>query len=201
MARAKKYTKDEVIAILVQSEGRLSPVSNQPGHTLAMHVLIADHHLTDRLIPVLGQSSTSRPIIVDPSGVIVGKAQHREIWKEINPGLNSATANADYDRIFVGDSVGKAGAFTDLQQAGLLGKFALNSPVGQAELAKLDGAENRVMIKYSVVNLHNVQGEWRMRYAEKTNDLPHMRVFTQVWMLVDKLAPDGVHIQTMFPVQ
>src|SRR5262249_52681876 len=139
-------------------------------------------------------------ILVDPSGVIVGKAQHVAIWKEISPGLSTATAKADYDQLFVGDSVNKAGAFTDLQQAGLLGKHALNSPVGQAELAKLDGTEKRVMIKYSVVNLHNVQGEWRMRYAEKTNDLPHMRVFTQVWMLVDKLAPDGIHIQTFFPV-
>jgi hypothetical protein len=201
MARAKRYTKDEVVAILVQSEGRLSPVSNQPGHAMSMHVLIADHHLTDRLIATLGDNSPSRPICVDPSGKIVGKAQHVEIWKEINPGLSTKTAKKDYDELFLGDSVGKAGAFMDLQQAGLLGKHALNSLVGQAELAKLDaGTKKRVDFEYSVSNLHNVQGEWRMRYAEKTNDLPHMRVFTKVWMLVDKLEPDGIHIQTFFPV-
>jgi hypothetical protein len=201
MPRAKKYTKDDVIAILQQSEGRLSPVSYQPGHTLARHVLIGDLQLSDRLRATLGQTTPARPILVDPSGQVVNKALHREIWKERNPGLNSKTANADYDRIFVGDSVPKAGAFTDLQQAGVLGRFALNSRDGQSKLAELDtGPSNRVEIEYSVINLHNLEGEWRMRYVEKGNDIPSMRVFTTVFMIVDRLDPDMIHIQTFFPV-
>ncbi len=201
MARVKKYTKNDVIAILEQSEGRLSPVSYQPGHTLARHVLIGDLQLSDRLRATLPPPIPGRPILVDPSGKVVNKALHREIWKETNPGLNSKTANADFDRIFVGDSVPKAGAFTDLQQAGVLGRFALNSTNGQAKLAELDaGTSNRVEIEYSVINLHNMEGEWRMRYVEKGNDIPSMTIFTKAFMLVDRLEPDLIHIQTFFPM-
>src|SRR5581483_3519018 len=106
--------------------------------------------------------------------------------------------------LFLGDSVPRAGAFVDLQQAGILGKFALNSPAGQAQLAELDaaraGTPKRVKIEYGVNTLHNVQGEWRMRYAERGNDIPVQVAFSQVWMLVDKLEPSGIHIQTFFPV-
>jgi hypothetical protein len=204
MARARRYSKDEVIAILEQSEGRMSPKTHQPGHALKEHVLIADHQLTDRLIATLGQTTPGRPILVDPTGQVVSKALHREIWKETNLGLNSKTANEEFDRIFLGDSVGKAGAFADLQQAGVLGKFALNSPGGQTELAKLDALAantyDRVKIVYSVKNLHSTEGEWRMRYAEKGNDLPALKAFSEVWMFVDNLLPDGIHIQTFFPV-
>ncbi len=203
MSRAKKYTKDEVIAILEQSEGRLSPVSHQPGHTLAQHVLIADHHLTDRLVAKLGISSPNRPIIVTPSGTVADKATHREIWKEINPGLNSATANKDFETMYQ-DCVGKAGAFRDLQQAGIIGRYVLNSSTGQTELAKLDAAASgtylRVKIVVSMHLLESVEGNWKMRFAEKGNDLPHLKEFNEAWMFVDKLEPEGIHIQTFFPV-
>jgi hypothetical protein len=201
MPRVKKYTKDGVIAILEQSEGRLSPVSHQPGHTLARHVLIGDLQLSDRLRATMPPPIPGRPILVDPSGQVVNKALHREIWKETNPGLNSKTANADFDRIFVGDSVPKAGAFADLQQAGVLGRFALNSTDGQGKLAELDaGTSQRVEIEYSVADLHNMQGEWKMRYVEKGNDIASMTTFTKVFLLVDRLDPDMIHIQTFFPM-
>ncbi len=201
MPFAKNYTKDDVIALLVESEGRLSPVTHQPGHALAMHVTIGDHQLSDRLIATMPPPIPGRPILVDPSGKVVDKAMHREIWKETNPGLNSKSANADFDRIFVGDSVGKAGAFMDLQQAGVLGKFAMNSPGGQSELAKLDArTADRVTIEYSVANLHNVDGEWKMRYVEKNSDIASLKIFTKVFLLLDRLDPDKLHIQTFFPV-
>jgi hypothetical protein len=201
MPRAKKYTKDEVIALLQQSEGRLSPVTHQGGHTLEKHVLIGDQQLTDRLIPTLGPANSNRPILVDPSGNVVSKALHVEIWKETHVGLSTKQAKKDYEALFEGDAVAKAGAFADLQQAGVLGKFALNSTVGQAELAKLDdGTNDRITIDYSVDMLHNVEGEWRMRFVCKGNDIPAMVPFTKVFMLVDKLDPEGIHIQTFFPV-
>ena len=201
MPFAKKYTKDDVIALLVLSEGRLSPKTHQPGHALAMHVTIGDLQLSDRLRATLPPPIPGRPILIDPSGKVVDKAMHREIWKETNPGLNSKTANADFDRIFIGDSVGKAGAFADLQQAGVLGKFAMNSPAGQTELAKLDArTADRVTIEFSVANLHNIDGEWKMRYVEKGSDIPSMKTFTKVFMLVDLLDPDMIHIQTFFPI-
>ncbi|MBY0396421.1 MAG: hypothetical protein K2X91_08125, partial [Thermoleophilia bacterium] len=144
----------------------------------------------------------NRPILVGPDGKVVDKAAHREIWKETNVGLNSKQANADFDAMFVGDSVGRAGAFLDLQQAGILGKFALNSAAGRAELAKLDaGTDARVTISYDLLNLTNVDGEWKMRYAEKGgNDVASIQSFSKVFMLVDRLDPDGIHIQTFFPV-
>lgn len=201
MARAKRYTKDDVIAILLQSEGRPSPVTTQAGHTLERHVTIGDQQLTDRLIPTLGASSPNRPILVDPGGKVVSKALHVEIWKETNLGLSSNQAKKDYADLFEGDAVGKAGAFTDLQQASVLGKFALNAMEGQTELSKLDnGTADRVTITYPVTNLHNIEGEWRMRYVHKGNDIPAMVPFTKVFLLVDKLNPDGIHIQTFFPV-
>jgi hypothetical protein len=190
-----------VIAILQQSEGRSSPATHQGGHTLEKHVLIGDQQLTDRLIPTLGAANPNRPILVDPSGKVVSKADHLEIWKETNVGLSSKQAKKDYADLFEGDAVGKAGAFADLQQAGVLGKFALNSTDGQARLTELDnGTKDRVTIEYPVSTLHNVEGEWRMRYVEKGRDIPAMVPFTKVFMLIDKLDPDGIHIQTFFPV-
>jgi hypothetical protein len=203
MPRAKRYTKDEVIAILEQSEGRLSPVGHQAGHTMAQHVLIADHHLTDRLIATLGTSSPNRPIIVTPGGTVADKLTHRTIWKELDPTLTTAVANKSYSDLYE-DCVGKAGAFRDIQQAGIIGRYVLNSTTGQTELAKLDaapaGTQLRVKIVVSMNLLENTQGDWLMRFAEKGNDLPHLKVFTQAWMFVDKLEPEGIHIQTFFPV-
>ena len=39
-----------------------------------------------------------------------------------------------------------------------------------------------------------------MRYVEKGSDIPSMKTFTKVFMLVDLLDPDMIHIQTFFPI-
>lgn len=199
MARAKRYSKDEVNAALQESEGRRSPVSGEPGHALARHVGVGGYQISDRLRPELGSSSTTRPIVMHPSGKIASETDHREIWRSLTPGATTKSLKSEYRQMYE-DYVTRSGSFLDLQQAVIVGRYLLNASGGQAELARLDsGAEDRVAIKLSMNAVEWIYGSWKMNYACHGNDITHLEDFSKAFMLVDRLD-GGIHIQTFFPV-
>ena len=200
MARARRYSRDEVNAILNESEGRLSPVSGEPGHALSRHVGVGGYQISDRLRPELGASSTTRPIVMHPSGKIASEADHREIWRNLTPGVTTKALKAEYRRMYE-NYVTRSGSFLDLQQAVIVGRYLLNAAGGQAELAKLDsGAEARVAIELSMNAVEWIYGAWKMNYACHGNDITHLEDFSKAFMLVDRLDADRIHVQTFFPV-
>ena len=200
MARAKRYSRDEVNAILQESEGRRSPVSGEPGHALSRHVGVGGYQVSDRLRPELGASSATRPIVMHPSGKIASETDHREIWRNLTPGATTRTLKAEYRRMYE-NNVSRSGSFLDLQQAVIAGRYLLNAAGGQAELAKLDsGAEHRVAIELSMNAVEWIYGAWKMNYACHGNDVTHLEDFSKSFMLVDRLDTGGIHIQTFFPV-
>jgi len=201
MGRKRNYTKADFIKIVYESEGRLSPVSNEPGHTLKQHLLIADHHITDRIIPNLGSTTPTTPIIVDEHGKVASELLHREIWKELDSTLTTSQAKNNFRKLYL-DAPKCAGAFLDIQQIGTIGKYVLNSTEGQEALGKLDGTETRVSVKKSLNWLDNTTGTgWKMRFSSLDNDITHLTDFNNVFMLVDKLPNDEIHLQTFYPIK
>ncbi|ATG92155.1 MULTISPECIES: hypothetical protein [Methylomonas] len=200
MARARKYSKQEVHAILTTREGLLSPVSNEPSHILSLHVGVSGLQISDRLMGTLKSDST-HPIIMGPTGSIRPESEHREIWKALNPGMNTQQAKNAFGS-FIDNSKDNSGSFLDVQQAVVVGWFLLNSDEGQVELAKLDGASNRVKISKSLDRLEFVrENAFKMNFASKDSDITHLEDFSQAVMIVDKLPMDGIHVQTLYPVR
>jgi len=198
MPRAKHYTQADVIDILEKSEGRLSPVSHEPGHTLALHVNIA--YLSDRLCPYIQDrlQPANRPIIMHEKGGIATKQEHIEIWREHDPALSKTQAKKAYAQIFT-EFKEEASAFLDLQYTGIVGAELLNSTVGQAELGKLDsGLEQRVGIRTGC-------GMYKKRYdsgtifADSWNP-KDLLDFSEAFMLIDVLPGNQIHIQTLYPL-
>ena len=209
MARAtKKYTKDDLIAILQASEGRLSPVSNEPGHALALHVTADAKAVTARLTVDLSKST--RPIIMGPTGAIAPEPLVRDVWKEMSVREGGVAPNtnqikAEYKKAYA-NNVPNSGTFMDLQQAGLIGRYVLNSAEGKAELAKLDNnTAARVSIEVSMSKFETTSAEgWKMFYAGSgtaKSEAGHVADIGSVFMLVDRLGPDpdGMHVQTFYP--
>lgn len=200
MARARRYSREDVNEILQESEGRRSPVSGEPGHALSKHVGVAGYQISDRLRPELGASSTTRPIIMYERGGIASEPDTRQVWREITPTATTKQLKAEYRRMFE-DYVTRSGSFLDLQQAIIVGRYLLNAAGGQAELAKLDaGTEDRVAIELSMNAVEWVYGAWKMNYACHGNDVTHLEDFKKAFMLVDRISTGGIHIQTFFPV-
>jgi hypothetical protein len=200
MPRAKRYTRDDVNAILHESEGRRSPVSGEPGHALSRHVAVDGYQISDRLRPELGASSRTRPIVMHPSGVIASEADHREIWRGLTPGVTTKTLKGEYRRMYE-DYVMRSGSFLSLAQSVIVGRYLLNASAGQAELVKLDSrAEDRVAIELSMNAVEWIDGAWKMNYACHGNDITHLEDFSKAFMLVDRLEHDKIHVQTFFPV-
>ncbi len=201
MARKRKYSKSDFEKIVYESEGRLSPVSNEPGHTLKQHLLIADHHITDRIIPMLGSTTPTTPILIGPDGKVAPEIVHREIWKELDSTLTTSQAKQKFRKLYI-DAPKCAGAFLDMQQINTIGKFVLNSPEGQDALEKLDGTETRVSIKKSLNWLDSTTGAgWKMRFSSQGNDITHLTDFSKVFMLIDKSINDEIHLQTFYPIK
>ncbi|HYE35617.1 hypothetical protein [Methylocaldum sp.] len=198
MPRAKRYTQADVIDILEKSEGRLSPVSHEPGHALGLHVNIA--YLADRLRPYIQDrpQPAARPIIMHERGGIASKEDHIEIWREREPGLSKTKARKAYAEIFT-EFKEEASAFLDLQQAGIVGAELLNSALGQAELKKLDiGSEQRVKIR-SACGTYKKRYDSGLVFADSWNPKDLMD-FSEAFMLVDALPGDHIHIQTLYPL-
>ena len=201
MARKRNYSNADFIKIIYESEGRPSPVSNEPGHTLKQHLLIADHHITDRIIPKLGSTTPTTPIIVNEHGKVASEPVHREIWKELDSTLTTSQAKQLFRKLYL-DAPKCAGAFLDIQQIGMVGKFVLNSPEGQDALGQLDGTETRVSIKKSLNWLDNTtETGWKMRYSSMENDITHLADFNKVFLLIDKLPNNEIHLQTFYPIK
>jgi hypothetical protein len=207
MPCAKRYSKEDVNAILYASEGRLSPVSGEPGHALSRHVGVSGLQISDRLVGRT-MSSLSRPIVMQATGGAAPANIVRDVWREIDArsGITTTTAQLkkDYNKL-VDNSIDNSGAFVDLQQAIIIGRYLLNSSEGQTELAKLDsGTENRVKIVRTLNQLEAVDSAWKMNYAGSSgidNDITHLRDIRTAFMLVDRLDANTIHIQTFYPIK
>jgi hypothetical protein len=209
MPRKKSYTLEEVNAILRASDGRLSPVTGEPGHALSKHVGVGGLQLSDRLRGT-AMSSPSRPIVMDVDGRTAPETVYRDVWREIDArnGIQSTTKQLKSDyRKMVENYVEKSGSFIDAQQAIRIGRHLLNSPAGQAELARLDAGTDRVAITQSLNLIESTDGAWKMNFAgmptaaHPENDISHLVDFNQAFMLVDRLDLDAIHIQTFFPMK
>lgn len=200
MARAKKYTKQDVSDILYASERRLSPVSGERGHALEKHVGVGGLQISDRLRGTLITTPT-RPLIMDEFGKVRPESEHRDIWRSLTPSATTKQLKQDF-RTNIENFVSRSGSFIDLQQAIIVGKYALNSQEGQAALTELDqGVQDRVAVTVSMHKLEWVHGAWKMNYASHGNDITHEEDFSKAFMLIDKLASNQIHIQTFFPIK
>ncbi len=185
----------------------MSPVSGEPGHALALHVTASAQKVSARLNVDISKST--RPIIMGPTGAIASEALVRDVWKDMavreGGAMTTAQVKTEYRKAFA-NNVGNSGTFMDLQQAGLLAKFVLNSSEGKAELAKLDnGSKTRVSIEVSISKFETISAEgWKMFYAgigTAKSESGHVADIGSLFMLVDVLGPDpeGMHIQTFYP--
>jgi hypothetical protein len=153
-------------------------------------------------------SSASAPIILDPSGAIATKKDTLDIYVSAGLHPSKKKAGAAYDEAFTAGKA-TAGAFLDQQQAARCLQFALNSTVGQAALAKLDGGSAREFFSVSVLGLVIAgRTEARRMYhatlgagGADLSDMTHLTDFTSVTVGLDRMTPDGVHLQTMYPVK
>jgi len=204
MARLKTYTFDEAFALMIDSEGRNSPVTGAAGHAMAQHVGGTSAQTSGRLMNSV-TSSANAPIIMMPSGVIADKATTIDVYK--STGMSGTQAKKAFASMFH-EGKANAGAFLDQQQAAHALKFALNSTAGQNALAALDGPENRQFFVVSMTGL-TIAGriDARKMYCASrggggadTSDIPHLEEFTQVTVGLDKMSPDGVHLQTFYPM-
>src|SRR3954469_5325338 len=125
MPRKQNYTVQAAMALLIQSEGRNSPKSGEPGHTLAQHVGGDDAKSGGRLKASV-ESSAATPIIINPTtGAIATKKEHIEIYAEAGLFPSKKQAGKEYDEAFTAPK-DAAGAFFDLQQAASVLQYALN---------------------------------------------------------------------------
>jgi hypothetical protein len=203
MPVTRKYTLADVNEILTQSEGRNSPTSGEPGHTLHLHVGASGLQISDRLMGSV-KSDATHPIIMGPGGAIAPEATHRDIWKSLNPGLNTKGAKSAYDQN-LDNSKSNSGAFIDRQQAIAVGRFMLNSAEGQTKLGELDGGANRASMKMTLSMLEmSWKDAWKMYFASGDGaggDITHLETFTQAFLLIDKLNANTIHIQTLYPIK
>jgi hypothetical protein len=210
MPCARKYSKEDVNAILQASEGRRSPVSGEPGHALSRHVGVNGLQISDRLRGTV-MTSASRPMVMMPTGGGADASTVRAVWREIDArnGITTTTNQLKKDyRKLVENYIDDSGAFVDLQQAIIIGRYLLNSSDGQAELAKLDaGTETRIKIAKSLHQIEAVDGAWKMNYAgmptagNRENDITHLEDIRTAFMLVDRYDAGNIHIQTFYPIK
>lgn len=212
MPAARNYGLTEVDNILMASEGRLSPVSLQPGHAMNLHVNARGEQISDRLMRTGASSSHGRGFIVGSNGEIANENQTKRSWENFDNLASVSTGvtptaqqrNATY-RQNAGSSVSTSGAFADRQDAVQVAQTLLNSAVGQAELAKLDnGTERRVAITLPIPALaHGAPAT--MYVARRAANLPGADItsltnVTSATMIVDMQLNNQIHIQTFFPV-
>lgn len=204
MPCARQYTINEINDILQQSEGRLSPVSNQPGHALHLHVDARGEQLSDRFLRP-SASAVGRAYIVGEHGEIATAAETRAAWNDYAAAtggaqMNRATFNREFER-WVPRLPAASGAFADRQDAIAVATHVLNSALGQGELAALDaGTRNRVQIQSPVPPQVNGGTGVQMYLSEAVNSIPRIVPVRQVFMLVDRLGVGGIHVQTFYPV-
>ena len=201
MATKKRYSKEEVIKIVYESENRASPENSQPGHTLKQHLLISDQSLTDRIIPKMGSNDGRTPILIDPDGKMVSKDDHKTIWQTNDPGISNNQFRTAFRNLFE-NAPQCAGAFEDIQDIGVIGKYVLNSQEGQDKLAQLDAGATRIRIKHSLRWLDRIDGAFKMRVQTRgvTSDICIEDV-CEVFMMVDKINANAIHIQTFYPIK
>lgn len=212
MPAARIYGLFEVDDILMASEGRLSPVSLQPGHAMNLHVNARGEQISDRLMRTGASSSYGRGFVVGANGEIANENQTKESWKNFdNLASVSTTATPtaqQRNRAFrqnMGASVPTSGAFADRQDAIQVARALLNSAVGQTELAKLDsGAEQRVVINLAVPALPNGSPATMYLARRAANvpggDITGLTTVTSATMIIDRQATGEIHVQTFFPV-
>ena len=205
MARKKTYTLQDCVDLLNTSEGRASPKSGEPGHTIHQHVGGREEQVGGRLMPKL-TSSASAPIIIDPSGQVASKKDHVDIYVSAGLAASKTKGGAAFDTMF---EPGKkaAGTFLDLQQAYSVLLYALNSTDGQAALGKLDGGSAREFFSTSVAGWSMARSDSHKMYTASLgaggsdmSDMTHLADFSSVTVGIDRMAiSDGVHLQTLYP--
>jgi hypothetical protein len=193
--------------LIIQSEGRASPKSGEPGHTLAQHVGGDDSKSGGRLMASV-QSSASTPIIMNPAtGAVAERKEMLEIYVSAGNFPSKTKAGKAYDDAF---TAGKqaAGAFLDIQQAHSVLQYAMNSTEGQTALGNLDGGSAREFFTVSVLDWSMARQDcWKMWCAyvgaggNDKSDLTHLEDFKKVTVGIDKLGGDEVHLQTFYPVR
>lgn len=205
MARKKIYALQDATDLIYNSEGRPSPKSGEPAHTLAQHVGGDDSKSGGRLKTAV-QSSGAAPIIINPAtGAMATKAQTVGIYTSAGLSPSKTQAGKAYDAA-VTPGKDAAGAFLDIQQAASVLQYALNSPEGQAALGKLDGGSGREFFTVSVLDWSMPRNDcWKMWCAymgaggDDMSDMTHLEDFKVVTVGIDKLDPDLVHLQTFYP--
>ncbi|HVL01137.1 MAG TPA: hypothetical protein VM553_15070 [Dongiaceae bacterium] len=201
MPRKKTYDKDEVIDILYASEGRPSPINGAPGHSLSLHVNIAmpSDRLSNRL---QNRDHPNLPIIMTERDGIADKNTHKDIWKELNPHLSTKVLKGQYDK-HIDNHKNESGAFMDLQQAADACVLALNSPAVQTLLGQLDSG-TQTEFREEITLPTSDDKAWKMRYAgfgQNANDQNKMTDIESVFLFVQAMAPDTIHIQTFYPIR
>jgi hypothetical protein len=201
MPHAHNYSQQEFLNLLLASEGRNSPVSGEPGHCRSLHIGQDGMQISDRLQGKLSSDAT-HPIIMGPGGSVVPENQSREIWRGLNPGTKTADLKNAYSS-FIDNAKSNSGAFLDLQQALVLGRYTLNCATGQGELAKLDLAAvpTRVRIQIDLNGIMSAEGAWKMNFATTANDITHVCDFNHVFMLLDRIDGANMHLQTFYPIK
>jgi hypothetical protein len=193
MALRREYYPSEVLTILRESDSRNSPFNNAPGHCLSAHVLIS----TDGMI-----------------------ARHGGV----GPGAKPRTATA-FKRFIVPASATAPASAASSSDMALAATHILNSPHGQQALAALDAGTAR---RVSIVGPPPTQllgstalGDISVRQTTrigsvnafnaalvKTNGVTHNENMAvrlngggqNIWMLVDRIDADRIHIHTCSPV-
>lgn len=207
MPRRRIYSEAETLALMIASEGRNSPTSGQPGHTMQQHVGGSSAQTSSRLMASVS-SSPGAPIIMGPTGAMADKATTLAVYKSVTPGLSTNQAKQAYDSMF---EAGKknAGAFLDQQQAARALAYALNHADGQAALGRIDAGAQREFFPVAM-GVWTIAGrvDARKMYCASlstalapTSDIPHLEDFASVMVGLDKLDPDSLHLQTFYPMK
>jgi hypothetical protein len=207
MPRKQIYTLEAAMDLLVHSEGRNSPKSGEPGHTIAMHVGGDESKSAGRLKASV-ISSESAPIIINPAtGAIATKQDHVQIYQAAGLHPSKTQSGKAYDAAFTAPK-DAAGAFLDINQAASILQYVLNSADGQTALGKLDGTSLREFFSMSVTGWTNGNADCRKMWCaykgaggDDMSDVTHVADFTSVTIGIDKFNPDGIHLQTLYPVR
>lgn len=204
MARRKIYTLEAANALIINSEGRNSPKSNQPGHSKLEHIGGTEAQAGGRLKQSLNSSSTT-PIIINPAtNAMADKADIMQRW--ISAGLqpNNKTAKQAYQNALPPPKK-TAGAFLDETQASQILTYALNTAAGQQALGKLDAGSSRELFEVQVVAVSSIPALKMYTASIGTggadmSDVSHIGNFSKVMVILDNPGANDVHLQTIYPI-
>jgi hypothetical protein len=226
MSRRRTYCYRDAYRLLRESEGRQSPKSGEPGHTIELHVGGREAQVGGRLrLQLAGKTiyamddqgriaekiyrpgTLAAPILIGPGGVVASRGDSIEMYVEAGRYPSKNQARQAYDRVFTAPR-SAAGAFLDQQQTARALQFALNTLEGQDALSALDSGSPRECFAVAIAGWTIAgRADARKMYFAATSsgpgddsDLTHLRDFSRVFVGIDALSTDAVHLQTFYPI-